>query len=68
VIATGNTRVCEQLQAADPRARAILALTIDGYQQDEIAELLGETSVRAVEGVLYRWRVQEKQRMQGGDA
>ena len=29
---------------------------------DEIAELLGEQSVRAVEGVLYRWRQGEKRK------
>jgi hypothetical protein len=68
VIVPGNLRVCQRLRAADPRAAAILALTIDDYQQDEIAEVLGEPSVRAVEGVLYRWRVTEKQRMRGRGA
>lgn len=68
VIVAGNLRVSGQLEAADPRAAAILALTIDDYRQDEIAEVLGERSVRAVEGVLYRWRVTEKQRMREGGA
>ena len=45
----------------------IVALTLDQYSQDEIVELLGERSIRAVEGVLYRWRTQQKDRMQGGD-
>ena len=68
VIATDSIHIRERLLAADPRTRAILALTLDGYQQDEIVEMLGESSVRAVEGVLYRWRRQVKQRIEGGDA
>jgi hypothetical protein len=42
--------------------RAIVALTVDGYSQEEIVEPLGEASVRAVQGVLYRWRTKERQR------
>jgi hypothetical protein len=60
VIATGIIRVRDDLQRADPREQAIVALTIDGYSQEEIVELLNEVSVRAVEGVLYRWRTKEK--------
>lgn len=60
VQATGNIHVVNRLLDADPRARGIVALTIDGYSQEEIAELLGEPSIRAVEGVLYRWRTREK--------
>ena len=60
--ATGNIHVVNRLRDADPRARGVVALTIDGYSQEEIAELLGERSVRAVEGVLYRWRTREKER------
>jgi DNA-directed RNA polymerase specialized sigma24 family protein len=67
VIATGNIQVLDHLRGTDPRTRAIVALTIDGYSQEEIVELLGERSVRAVEGVLYRWRTQYKDRTQGGD-
>jgi DNA-directed RNA polymerase specialized sigma24 family protein len=52
-------RVREDLGRMDPRTRAIVALRMDGYRQEEIAEMLGETSVRAVEGVLYRWRVRQ---------
>lgn len=66
VIVTGSMRVRERLQSADPRAAAIVALTLDGYSQEEIAAMLGEPSVRAVEGVLYRWRVEERQRTGGG--
>jgi DNA-directed RNA polymerase specialized sigma24 family protein len=68
VRAVGNTRVYDALKRADPRTRAIVSLVIDGYSQKEIAELLGEDSVRAVEGVLYRWRTKEQRRLrEGGD-
>jgi DNA-directed RNA polymerase specialized sigma24 family protein len=66
VLAVGNLRVREDLTRADPRERAIVALTIDGYSQDEIVEMLGEQSVRAIEGVLYRWRTKEKGRIGEG--
>jgi hypothetical protein len=66
VLAVGNIRVRDDLARADPRERAIIALTIDGYSQDEIVEMLGEQSVRAIEGVLYRWRTKEKGRGEGG--
>ncbi|MEU8423482.1 sigma factor-like helix-turn-helix DNA-binding protein [Micromonospora sp. NPDC048835] len=65
VLAVGNIRVWEYLKRVDERTRAILALTIDGYSQEEIAQLLG-TSVRAVEGVLHRWRNREKANQQWG--
>ena len=67
VLATGNMYVLDLLNGADSRARAIVALTVDQYSQEEIAELLGEPSARAVEGALYRWRKQQKDRMRGGD-
>jgi DNA-directed RNA polymerase specialized sigma24 family protein len=38
------------------RSRAAVALTVDGYTQEEIAETLGMTGPRAVEGVLRRVR------------
>ncbi len=63
----GNMRVRDDLERADARTRPIVALTIDGYTQEEIVELLDETSVRAVEGALYRWRAREKRHLQGGD-
>lgn len=66
LVVTGNMRVRESLAHADPREAAIVALTVDGYSQEEIVELLGETSVRAVEGVLYRWRAKEQQRLSEG--
>lgn len=67
VIATGKIQVLGHLRDTDLRTRAILALTIDDYSQEEIVELLAESSVRAVEGVLYRWRTQQKNHIQGGD-
>ena len=68
VIATGNINVLAQLNDINQeRTQAIVALRIDGYSQEEIVELLAERSVRAVEGVLYRWRTQHKDRMRGGD-
>jgi hypothetical protein len=60
VQAVGNIHVLERIAAAGRRARPIVALTIDGYSQEEIAELTGTQSARAVEGVLYRWRAREK--------
>jgi len=68
VIATGKLRVCGDLERLDKRTQAIVALTLDGYSQEEIAELLDEPSPRAVEGVLYRWRTKQKPRIhEGGD-
>ncbi|WP_203716499.1 hypothetical protein [Asanoa siamensis] len=65
-IVVGRQRVRDDLDRCDPRAQAIIALTIDGYTQAEIEEMLAETSVRAIEGVLHRWRTKEKRRLQGG--
>jgi hypothetical protein len=68
VLALGNIRVKEDLQRISPRSREIVELTLAGYRQDEIVEMLDETSVRAVEGVLHRWRTEEKKRLRkGGD-
>ena len=68
VLATDNIHVLDQLRDIDERTQAIVALTIDDFSQEEIVELLAaERSVRAVEGVLYRWRTHHKGRMQGGD-
>ncbi|WP_203941540.1 sigma-70 family RNA polymerase sigma factor [Spirilliplanes yamanashiensis] len=66
VITVGNQRVCDDLGRVDDRTRAVLALTIDGYTQEEIVELLDEVSVRAIEGVLYRWRQKEQNQQPGG--
>lgn len=66
-VVVGNQRVRDALELADPRTRAIVALTVDQYSQEEIVELLGETSVRAVEGVLHRWRKKQPQQAGGGN-
>ncbi|MEU5549037.1 hypothetical protein ABZ738_04640 [Micromonospora sp. NPDC047793] len=68
VIIVGNQRVSDDLGRTDDRTRAIVALTIDGYSQEEIVELLNETSVRAIEGVLHRWRKKEQRRQPGGES
>ncbi|MFH8939505.1 hypothetical protein [Streptomyces griseosporeus] len=61
--ALGNLRVLKDLQDIDdPRTRAAVALTIDGYTQEEIQQLVDATSIRAIEGLLYRWRTKAKQR------
>lgn len=60
IVALSDMYVSDVLARADARTAAIVALTIDGYAQEEIAEMLGETSIRAIEGVLYRWRTREQ--------
>jgi len=60
VLAAGNLRVADHLGQLSPREAAIVTMKMDGYTLEEIAETLGEASVRAVEGVLYRWRTREK--------
>ncbi|WP_244297670.1 hypothetical protein [Streptomyces griseoflavus] len=42
-----------------------MALTLDGYSQEEIRELVDATTVRAVEGLMYRWRTKAKQNRRG---
>ncbi|MEV5546629.1 hypothetical protein AB0L35_10975 [Streptomyces sp. NPDC052309] len=62
----GRERVLEELRSIrDPRARAAVALTIDGYTQEEIRQLLDERSARAIEGLLYRWRGKARRRHGG---
>ncbi|MCX4920239.1 hypothetical protein [Streptomyces sp. NBC_00687] len=64
----GNLETMEHLDGLkDPRTRAVVALTIDGYAQEEIRQLLDEASVRAIEGRLYRWRTSQKKYREGGD-
>ena len=45
VLATGNLQVLDHLKEIDQRTRAIVALTIYGFSQEEIVVLLGERSV-----------------------
>ncbi|MFE4999262.1 RNA polymerase sigma factor [Streptomyces mirabilis] len=65
-----NLSVLDELdEIEDPRQRAVVALTLDGYSQDEIREIVGMPTVRAVEGLLYRWRAKaKKNRMEERDA
>jgi hypothetical protein len=67
VITAGNQRVRAVLDRATPREQAIIAATLQGYTQPEIVEMLSETSVRAVEGVMHRWRAPEAERIRRGD-
>jgi hypothetical protein len=62
----GTFEVKANLARVDARTRAIVTLWMYGYHQQEIAEMLGERSARAVEGVLYRWRRNEVRRMREG--
>jgi DNA-directed RNA polymerase specialized sigma24 family protein len=60
-------QVLEELECiGESRTQAAVALLLDGYTQQEICQILGEPSVRAVEGLLYRWR-QKAQSRRGGD-
>jgi hypothetical protein len=59
---TGLAQVADVLRRLKPREQEIVAFHYDDYSHEEIMELTGAESVRAVEGVLYRWRTREKQR------
>jgi DNA-directed RNA polymerase specialized sigma24 family protein len=62
----GRQRVRDALkEVGDPRTQAVLALALDGYTHEEIQELLEETSIRAIEGLLYRWRMKAKRDEEG---
>jgi len=50
----------ERLATYSDRERRIIAATLIGHSQEEIVEMYAETSVRAVEGVLHRWRTREQ--------
>ncbi|MEV0226754.1 hypothetical protein [Streptomyces sp. NPDC050704] len=56
----GRRTVEEELRSLEPRTREIVALHLQSYTHQEIAETLDEPSAKAVEGVLYRWRQQVK--------
>lgn len=59
--AVGNLWVHQRIAGSDDQVRKILFLKSHGYQHAEIVEALGGTlSVRAVEGVLHRWRKKEQ--------
>ncbi|WP_329392662.1 hypothetical protein OHA45_00225 [Streptomyces lydicus] len=62
----GNLRVLEDVNGIkNPRARAVVALTIDGYTQEEIRQMLDAPTVRAVEALLHRWRAKAKSELEG---
>ncbi|MCZ0211341.1 hypothetical protein OZK63_38935 [Streptomyces sp. UMAF16] len=64
----GNLRVLDDLNGIDDvRTRAAVALTLDGYTQAEIQELLDAASERAVEALIYRWRTKTKRQMRKED-
>lgn len=63
-LVAGNLWVDDCLAKLDPRTRAIVELSMNGYSHAEIVDLLDETSVRAVEGVLHRFRTSQKARLQ----
>lgn len=64
-IVLARRRVLEELgELTDERTKAVVALTLDGKSQDEIAELLETVdSARAVEGVMYRWRAKQREKI-----
>ncbi|MFD8290588.1 hypothetical protein [Streptomyces lavendulae] len=63
----GELRVLEDLRNIPSiRMRTAVALTIDGYTQEEIRHVLEAPTVRAVEGLLHRWRAKAKLQ-EGGD-
>ncbi|MEV0192365.1 hypothetical protein AB0I39_28015 [Kitasatospora purpeofusca] len=64
----GNLRVLTDIAEIDnPTTRAAVALTIDGFSQEEIRELLDAGTIRAIEGLLYRWRTKVKRREERGE-
>ncbi|GAA1680750.1 hypothetical protein GCM10009745_26010 [Kribbella yunnanensis] len=63
-LVAGNLWVDDCLAKLDPRTRAIVELSMNGYSHAEIVDMLDETSVRAVEGVLHRFRTTQKARLQ----
>ena len=53
--------VNDVLTSASERERKILALHLDGYTHQEIAEIMGERTARSIEGVIYRWRKRQQE-------
>jgi hypothetical protein len=57
----GNARVQEHLaHPRDAKTQAVVALTLIGYSQFEISEMLDGIGTRAIEGIMYRWRQKAK--------
>ncbi|GAB1693319.1 RNA polymerase sigma factor [Krasilnikovia sp. M28-CT-15] len=66
IIAINGILIRDHLSSLDSRTRAVLKLVLDGYSQQEITEMLGLVSIKAVEGLLRRWRAAAKRALAGG--
>ncbi len=66
-VVIGDLSIRDCLDRAGHRIRPILTLKLQGYSYEEIVELLDEASIRAVEGVVHRWRKKE-QELLGGES
>lgn len=63
----GNLQVVAHLRGIqDPRIRAAIAMRFDGHSYEEIREILGAPTVRAIEGMFYRQRRKEQRYGKGG--
>jgi DNA-directed RNA polymerase specialized sigma24 family protein len=65
ILVLGRIHVEETLALLRPREAAIVRLNLVGYSHEEIAEMVSDSTIRAVEGVLYRWRKAERDRRMG---
>ena len=52
----------EALARLEPRTAVIVGLHLEGFSHQEITQKVGLSSDRVVEGVLRRWRVEERRR------
>lgn len=59
-ICIGDQWVIDSLKDLEPKTKAVVELTLAGYEQSEIGEMLDLTE-RAVEGRLYRFRTAMKE-------
>ncbi|NKZ93721.1 hypothetical protein GS966_28755, partial [Rhodococcus hoagii] len=66
-VVVGDDAVERLLSRLKPREREVVLATEQDYTQDEIAELFGYTSRKAVEGVLYRTRRKARSSLEVGD-
>jgi DNA-directed RNA polymerase specialized sigma24 family protein len=67
-MALGQIEVEETLGRLKPREVAIVRLHLAGYTHQEVAEMLSDSSVKAIEGVLYRWRKSEQKQRRCRDS
>lgn len=59
----GYTEFEDHLSSLSPREASLVTGTLAGYRQAEMMEMFGETSIRAIEGALYRWRQTSQQKL-----